>query len=97
MARARREQARKIAWEVSERIRDATSPGLGKWPPTWEIVTGPSDRFMDALYQWETSGARDDLEAVRRGAEALVLAWRRADIKFHVSRLQDAPEAVGLT
>ena len=85
----RREKARKIAWIVSERIREVTTPGLGQWQPTWELVAAPSDRFMDALYQWERSGLPDDLEAMQRQVEALLDAWRGADTKFQVSRLAD--------
>ena len=85
----RREKARKIAWIVSERIREVTTPGLGQWEPTWELVAEPSDRFMDALYAWEGSGLPADLEAVQREVEALLGAWRVADAKYRVSRLAD--------
>ena len=91
---SRREKARRIAWEVSERIAAATSPGLGHWPPTWELVAEPSDRFMDALYAWEGSGLPADLEAVQREVEALLDAWRGADTKRQVARLAGSPEAV---
>ena len=91
----RREGARKIAREASERIATSVMPGLGKWGPTWGIVAEPSDRFMDALYQWETTGEPDDLELVQQEAEALVTAWRAADTKFQVARLKDAPETIG--
>ena len=90
----RREKARRIAWIVWERIREVTTEGLGAWGPTWELVAEPSDRFMDVLYLWETSGTCDDLEAVEREAEALVAAWRGADTKFQVSRMIDTPETL---
>ena len=86
---SQREKTRRIAWIVSEQIREVTTPGLGRWGPTWEFVAAPSDRFMDSLYLWETSGARDDLEAMQRHAEALVTAWREADTQFQISRLED--------
>ena len=92
---SRREKARRITFIVTERIREVTTEGLGAWGPTWELVAEPSDRFMDTLYLWETSGTRDDLEAMEREAEALVAAWRGADRKFQVSRLVDTLEAVG--
>ena len=92
--RSRSEQARRIAWEVSERIAAATSPGLGKWGSAWEQVSGPPDRFMDALYLWETDGTPDDLEAMQRHAEALITAWREADKKFQDSLRTESPEAV---
>ena len=91
---SRREKARKIAWIVSERIREVTTPGLGQWEPTWEIVAEPSDRFMEALLAWEHSGLPADLEAVQRAAEALVDSWRGADTKRQVARLAGSPEAV---
>ena len=87
--RSRSEQARKIARGVSERIREAITEGLAHWPPTWELVAGPSDSFMDRLYEWEGSGLPADREAVQRAAEALVDTWRVADTKFQVSRLAD--------
>ena len=57
-------------------------------------MAGPSDAFVDALYLWETSGTRDDLEAMQREVEALLDVWRVADAKFRVSHLADTPEAV---
>ena len=91
---SRRERARRIAFAVSERVAEASTPGLGHWDLTWELVAEPSDRFLDALYEWERSGERDDLDTVQSEAETLVLAWQTADAKFQVSQLQDAPEAV---
>ncbi len=90
---SRSEKARRIAWIVSERIKEVTTPGLGASAPTWELVAEPSDRFMDALYEWETSGASDDLESVKREAEALVGAWREADRVYRDS-LTEVPEGV---
>ena len=92
---SRRERARSNAFAVSEEVRNVTSPGLGRWRPAWELVAGPSDRFIDTLYEWERSGSRDDLDATQRAAEALVQVWREADAKFRVSLLKDAPAAVG--
>ena len=86
---SRSEKGRKIAWIVTERVREVTTPGLGRWDPAWELVSGPSDCFMDALHQWETTGTPEDLENVHGSAEALVAAWRKADTKFQVSRLAD--------
>ena len=86
---SRLEKGRRIASIVSDRIRQVCSAGLGAWDPTWELVAQPSDCFMDALHQWETTGAREDLEAVHGSAEALVEAWRVADTKFQVARLAD--------
>ena len=64
------------------------------WDSAWELVSGPSDWFMAALYGWEQSGMPDDLDAVHGSAGELVAAWRGADTKFRVSRLADAPEAI---
>ena len=83
------EQARKIAWSVAEKIREATSSGLGRWDLAWEIVAEPSDLFVDALYRWEQSGLPEDLDAVHRAAGVLVGAWRGADTRFQVARLAD--------
>ena len=86
---SQREQARKIAWSVAEKIRAATTPRLGMWDSAWEQVSGPSDLFMDALYRWEQSGLPEDLDAVHRAAGVLVGAWRGADTRFQVARLAD--------
>lgn len=92
--RSRSEQARRIAWEVSERIAAATSPGLGKWALAWTIVAAASDDFTDTLLEWETSGTPNDLDNVRQKAESLVDAWRLADTKREISRLGGTPEKV---
>lgn len=80
---SRRAKARKIAGIVSERVAEVTTPGLGKWDPAWELVATPSDRFMDVLAAWESTGSPNDLEAVEQEAEALVGAWREADRRYH--------------
>ena len=92
---SQREQARKIAWSVAERIRQVSTEGLGRWDSAWELVAEPSDVFMDALYQWEQSGKPDDLDAVHRTAEALLDAWRKADTKFQIAHLAETAEAGG--
>ena len=73
---SRSQKASRIAWVVSERIGEVTSPGLGRWNPTWELVAEPSDRFMDTLYEWENSGLPEDLEAVEQAGVDLVAARR---------------------
>ncbi len=88
----RREKSRRIAWIVSERIREVTIPGLGQWDLAWELVACPSDHFMDALYQWELSGLAEDLESVQQAAEALVVEWRDANGKLEAVLQEDSPE-----
>ena len=96
--RSRHEKARRIAWIVSERIREVTSPGLGRWAPSFVMVSEQMDAFIDTLYEWEHPGLPEDLEAVEKTGVDLVAAWRGADTKFRVSRLTETPEAVsGLT
>ena len=89
--RSRREKARRIAGILSEHVREVSTPGLGTWASAWELVAEPSDRFMDALHEWQTSGASDDLETVQEEAEALVGAWREANRRYCES-LTEVPE-----
>lgn len=63
---------------VAERVRAVTPPGLGHWDPAWDIVRGPTDRFLDALDAWleeDTRGTRDTLQMA---VDSLVGAWRNA-------------------
>ena len=89
----RTEKARRVAWIVSERIKEVTTPRLGGWNPTWELVAEPSDRFMDTLYEWENSGLPEDLEAVEQAGVDLVAAWREAD-RLYRDSLTQVPEGV---
>ena len=90
---SRREKARRIAWIVSEDVRGVTTPGLGRWDDVWGVVAKPSDRFMDALYQWEQSGLPEDLEAVKQTGVDLVQAWREAD-RLYRDSLTEVPAGV---
>ena len=90
---SRSEKARRIAWIVFERIREVTTPGLGQWDPAFELVSEPSDRFTDTLYQWENSGLAEDLKAVEQTGVDLVAAWREAD-RLYRDSLTEVPEGV---
>ena len=91
---SRREKARRIAWIVSEDIRGVTTPGLdSRWNDVRGLVTKPADCFMDALYQWEQSGLREDLEAVKQAGVDLVQAWREAD-RLYRGSLPEVPAGV---
>ena len=83
----------RVAQIVSERVKEVTTPGLGRWKPAWELVADPSDRFMDALFEWERSGSTEDLEAMQVKAEALIAAWREADRAFRTSLRAEIPGA----
>ena len=91
---SQREKARRIAWVVWERIGQVTTEGLGRWPPSFVMVSEQMDAFIDTLYVWENSGLLEDLRAVEQAGVDLVSAWRVADTQFQISRLADAPEAV---
>ena len=86
--RSRGEKARRIAWIVWERIGEVTSPGLGRWAPSFAVVSEQMDAFIDTLYQWEHSGLPEDLEAVQQTAESLVAAWREADRLYRESFIE---------
>lgn len=90
---SQREKARRIAWIVSEDVRGVTTPGLGKWGPSFVMVSDESDVFIDSLYRWEHSGLPEDLEVVKRAGVDLVAAWREAD-RLYRDSLTEVPEGV---
>ena len=67
-----------LCHRLAARIAHQSPPGLGRWDPAWEIVEAPSKRLLDALADWERSGADADQRAALRAAEAVVIAWERA-------------------
>ena len=90
---SRREKAQRIARVVSERIAEVTVPRLGRWAPSFVLVSEQSDAFMDSLYQWEHSGLPEDLKAVEQAGVVLVAAWREAD-RLYRDSLTEVPEEV---
>ena len=90
---SRSEQARKVAVEVAEQIAKAVTSRIGRWIPAWTIVAEASDAFTDSLFAWERTGSPNDLDVVRQKVEALVDAWRRADVRLQIARLDGAPAA----
>ena len=90
---SRREEAKRIAWSVSERIAEVTTPGLGGWTPSFVMASHESDAFMDFLYTWERSGLEEDLKAVEAVSVVLVAAWKEAD-RLYRDSLTEVPEGV---
>jgi hypothetical protein len=79
----RSERARIMAARLSEAIRRAVPPGLGRWPGAWEIVADPSEAFIDALDAWERAGdgapnERELAAAIEDAARATLRAWKEA-------------------
>jgi len=73
-----RRSGRAAARWVAERVGQIAPPGLGHWPPAWELVEAPSEAFLDALAAWERTGTDDAREAARQAGGAVVAAWREA-------------------
>ena len=90
---SRREKARRIARVVSERITEVTIPGLGRWAPSFVLVSEQSDILMDSLYRWQHSGLPEDLKAVEEAGVVLLAAWREAD-RLYRDSLTEVPEEV---
>ncbi len=88
---SRQEKAHRIARIVAERIGEVTTPGLGKWAPSFVMVAEASDGFMDTLHEWEKSG--EDLKAVEQAGVGLVAAWREAD-RLYRDSLTEVPGGV---
>jgi hypothetical protein len=80
---SRAERARIMAGRLSEAVRRAVPPGIGHWPPAWEVVEAPSAAFLDALRAWEAAGdgapnERELREAIDHAARRALAAWREA-------------------
>ena len=90
---SRREEAKRIAWSVSERIAEVTTLRLGRWAPSFVMVSHESDAFVDTLYAWERSGIEEDLKVVEAASVVLVAAWREAD-RIYRDSLTEVPEGV---
>lgn len=73
----RRDGTRVARW-VGERVRQVAPAGLGYWRPAWELVEGPSRRFLDALARWEATGSERDRQAVKVAGGEVVAAWTEA-------------------
>ena len=75
----RRERGSRLCRALTKRIGEMVTPGLGRWEEAWLLVAPASDRFMDALHAWETSGAHEDREALEHASRDLVAVWQDAD------------------
>ena len=87
----RRKRTTRACRELSRRISEIVSPGLGNWDHAWEIVEGPSDALFDLFNIWEESGSDQDLDAVKRGAMSVFMAWKRAESEYQGAGRPAAP------
>ena len=74
----RRDKARIVAERVAARIREVTPVGLGHWEPVWELVAEPSDRFMDALAEWQTGDSPSTRSKLEAASADLIETWAEA-------------------
>lgn len=77
-----RTRTRKLCRLLAERIGEVTSPGLGRWGPTWEIVAEPSDHFMDALAEFERTGEEEAMDQAKERCLEVLAAWKEAERRF---------------
>ena len=71
-------RARRVLDKVVRRIDDVSPPGLGRWAPAWDLISEPSDRFLDALSQWEGEDSPGTRATLQRAADSFVRSWRAA-------------------
>ena len=83
MTRAERHEAgTRLCRQLAAWVGRKVTPGLGRWDDAWDYVSEPSDRFMDALNQWEATGAPEDWTALDEAYVSLARAWLEADRRF---------------
>jgi hypothetical protein len=61
-------------------IARETPGGLGAWPGAWEAVKEPSGALLAELM--EIDRGRGDKEAAKRLGVEVLVAWRRAGVKW---------------
>ncbi len=83
--RARRERSRKLCRILAAKVREATTDGLGRWAPCWELVRAPSQAFLDALARWERTGDERHMNVAKERALDVLRAWEAADQKYRKS------------
>lgn len=81
--------SRRICRKVTAKVNEISPPGLGHWPRTWDIVEGPSDRFLDALDAWTDDDTPLRRRNVETTVEALLVAWSEAARLFLTEKAPD--------
>lgn len=98
---SRRNGAAVARW-VAEQVHEVAPPGLGKWPPAWDIVELPSLDYLEALGRWVVTGSVADRQAARIAASAVITAWGEAARRWETGgrheglwkRAEPGPDAV---
>ena len=75
----RLERTTRLCRELSRRISEAASPGLGNWAPAWEMVESVSEQFLDLIHEWEETEDSDARRRLEHSAGAVLDAWKEAD------------------
>ena len=79
------EAGRAILRQVVLKINEVAPKGVGHWDQAWEIVSEPSDRFLDALSAWEASNTPQTREELQAAANDFVRSWRSAAERWRKS------------
>ena len=74
----RRAWADSLCNRLSRQVAALSFPGLGSWPDAWEIVEGPSKRFLEALALWEEKGGAAEKTLTLETCEAVLKSWQDA-------------------
>jgi hypothetical protein len=80
----RREHSRRICQKITDAVNRISPVGLGHWSRTWDLVEGPSDRFLDALDRWVEEDTPETRLDVETATEALLVAWEEAGDLFRL-------------
>ena len=75
----RKERSRQLCRILTRYIHEKTSPGLGHWEPTWEIVEQESNTFLDMLADYEYTAHEDYFDWAKEAAWALLGRWQDAE------------------
>ena len=73
-------------------IREVVPVGLGHWGPVWTFVADPSDRFMDALKEWEAEESPSTRSKLQGAIADLVKAWKEGVRQWEAAGSPPLPE-----
>lgn len=74
--------ARAVCENLTRDVARIAPPGIGSWPPAWEMVAEADASFIAALVAWEAQPSDVAQAGVRARYNAVLAAWRDAIAAF---------------
>ena len=71
-------RARVVCERVARRIAEVAPREIARFPETWALVAGVSDRFLDALRAWEDADSETTRSSLSESVDELIAGWRDA-------------------